>query len=107
MAEPELARLARRVASHEDDIRAIADTTIDILGTVERHTRVLDGHTRVLNEHTRRLDGIDRTLGEHGRALVNLQGSQAAMQETLAGHGEQLSSVQGSLAEILRRLEAR
>lgn len=86
MTGPEVARLSRRVASHDESLRAIADTTLHIL-------EVLDGHTAVLDGHTRRLDGIESALGENGRELVALRESQTSMQE--------------SLAEVLRRLEPR
>lgn len=100
MTGPEVARLSRRVASHDESLRAIADTTLHILEVLDGHTAVLeghtvklDGHTAVLDGHTRRLDGIESALGENGRELVALRESQASMQE--------------SLAEVLRRLEPR
>ena len=54
MASPE--QLARRVDRHEDDIRAISDTLIEI-------KEVVDEHTETLAENGRKLDAIDSRLG--------------------------------------------
>jgi hypothetical protein len=45
MWNPEVARLRRRVAQHDESLRALADTILDIQETVGGHTEILNGHT--------------------------------------------------------------
>ena len=69
MGSPEVPRLRRRVEEQDDTITALSDTLIEV-------KEVVDGHTA--------------TLAEHGRALGEIQATQAQQSELLA--------------EILRRL---
>lgn len=69
MSSPEL---SRRVDRHEDDIRAISDTVLDIKETV-------DGLAEAQQQHT-------ATLATHGRDLAELKA-------TVAGHTEMLTEI--------------
>ena len=70
MSSPEL---SRRVDRHEDDIRAISDTVMDIKETV-------DGLADVQQQHT-------ATLAEHGRELGEIKSSGAEILALLRRNG--------------------
>jgi len=54
MAAPD--QIARRIERHEDDLRAIADTVVEIHETQATHTATLA-------EHGQKLDAIESRLG--------------------------------------------
>jgi hypothetical protein len=76
MSSPEL---SRRVDRHEDGIRAVSDTVLDIKETV-------DGLAEVQQQHT-------ATLAEHGRDLGELKASVGELQTTVASHTEMLTEI--------------
>ncbi len=86
MPAPDLETLAARVDSHDESLRAISDTLVDLtkdvrgLGrrmdklerrvdglqqTVDEHTAILDRHTAILDQHTVTLDQHTVTLDQH------------------------------------------
>ena len=85
MPSVEITRLTRRVDKHDEDIRVLGDTLIDIKSTVDQHSETLAEHTAILEQHT-------ATLEQHTVQLTGVEG-------TLERHG-------GLLVEILRRLPA-
>jgi len=107
MTGPDLPRLARRVDAHDDTLRAISDTLLDVREIVDGHTVRFEGvegtlaeHGRTLSEHSRMLGEHTRLLGEQGRVL----GEQG---RTLDGHTVLLAALQEMVGEVLRRLERR
>ncbi|MGH3631872.1 MAG: hypothetical protein ACRDRL_31085 [Sciscionella sp.] len=70
MSSPEL---SRRVDRHEDDIRAISDTVLDIKETVDGLADVQQQHTATLAEHGRELGEIKASVAEI-LALLRPQG---------------------------------
>ena len=67
------AELSRRVDAHEEDLRAISDTVIEIRDDVAEikteHGRLLAEHTTTLSEHTATLAGHGTKLDELGSKL--------------------------------------
>ena len=61
MSSPEL---SRRVDRHEDDIRAISDTVMDIKETVDGLADVQQQHTVTLAAHGRELGEIKASVAE-------------------------------------------
>ncbi|MGI8813709.1 MAG: hypothetical protein ACR2G2_00035 [Pseudonocardia sp.] len=56
MSSSEFVRLTRRVDAHDETLRALSDTVLDIKETVDRHTQILDSHGEMLVEILRRLE---------------------------------------------------
>ncbi|MDQ3600598.1 MAG: hypothetical protein M3408_04990 [Actinomycetota bacterium] len=71
MSSPEL---SRRVDAHEEDLRAISDTAIEIRDDV---AHIKTEHGRLLAEHS-------AALGEHGTKLNELGGKLDAVLTLLA-----------------------
>ena len=92
MPSVEITRLTRRVDKHDEDIRVLGDTLIDIKSTVDQHSETLAEHTAILGQHTAILEQHTATLEQHTAQLTGVEG-------TLERHG-------GLLVEILRRLPA-
>lgn len=82
--------LTRRVDAHDETLRALADTVVDIKDVVDGHTEVLAEHSAMLAEHS-------VTLAEHSVML-------AEHSATLAEHSATLTDQTAMLREILRRL---
>jgi uncharacterized protein YoxC len=82
---PDLETLAARVTGHDESLRAISDTLVDLTKdvrglarrmdrlesrvdglqqTVDRHTATLDQHTATLDQHTATLDQHTGMLAE-------------------------------------------
>jgi hypothetical protein len=72
MADTDLARLTRRIDKHDEDLRALSDTVLDVREIVAGHSEVLAGHTEVLDRHTQMLDEQGATLAEHGEMLIEI-----------------------------------
>ena len=85
MPAPDLETLAARVTGHDESLRAISDTLVDLTKdvrglarrmdrlesrvdglqqTVDRHTATLDRHTATLDQHTATLDQHTGMLAE-------------------------------------------
>ena len=85
MPAPDLETLAARVAGHDESLRAISDTLVDLTKdvrglarrmdrlesrvdglqqTVDQHTATLDQHTVILDRHTATLDQHTGMLAE-------------------------------------------
>ena len=90
MPAPDLETLAARVAGHDESLRAISDTLVDLTKdvrglarrmdrlesrvdglqqTVDQHTATLDRHTATLDRHTATLDQHTATLDQHTATL--------------------------------------
>jgi len=85
MAAPDLETLAARVAGHDESLRAISDTLVDLTKDVRGLARRLDGLER-------RVDGLQETVDQHTA--------------TLDQHTATLDQHTGMLTEILRILRA-
>jgi hypothetical protein len=55
MPSSELVRLGRRVDSHDETLRALSDTVLEIKDTVDQHTETLERHGEMLVEILERL----------------------------------------------------
>jgi hypothetical protein len=62
----------RRIDKHDEDLRALSDTVLDIREIGAGHSEVLAGHTEVLDRHTQMLDEQGATLAEHGEMLIEI-----------------------------------
>jgi hypothetical protein len=60
----ELARLRGRLDSHDETLRALSDTLLDVKETVDQHTVTLGQHTEMLTSHGEMLTEILRRLPE-------------------------------------------
>ena len=93
MPAPDLETLAARVAGHDESLRAISDTLVDLTKdvrglarrmdrlegrvdglqqTVDQHTATLDQHTATLDQHTVILDRHTATLDQHTGMLAEI-----------------------------------
>ncbi|MGH3615332.1 MAG: hypothetical protein ACRDRK_22600 [Pseudonocardia sp.] len=111
MTSPESARLPGRVDAHDETIRAIGDTLLDVKDIVEEHTHaladvkdVVDGHTRTLADHGRQLIALRQDVTEIRGDVTEIRGGLAQQGQTLDRHGEMLGQHGEMLTEILRRL---
>jgi chromosome segregation ATPase len=110
VASPE--SLARRVHRQEEDLRAIADTVLDIKDTVDQHSETLAQHTETLAQHTEILAQHTETLAQHTEILAQhteilAQHTEILAQHTeiLAQHTEELAAIRGTLADHGDRLD--
>jgi len=65
MTAEAIAALTRRVDAHDEDLRAISDTLVDVVERLDRLEKTVDGHTGILNQHTATLDQHTATLDQH------------------------------------------
>ena len=93
MPAPDLETLAARVAGHDESLRAISNTLVDLTEdvrglarrmdrletrvdglqqTVDQHTATLDQHTATLDQHTVILDRHTATLDQHTGMLAEI-----------------------------------
>jgi uncharacterized coiled-coil protein SlyX len=64
MSSPELVRLAGRVDSQDETLRAVSDTVVEIKETVDQHTRKLAAIQTTLTEQGRKLDALETRISE-------------------------------------------
>ena len=92
MPAPDLETLAARVAGHDESLRAISDTLVDL-------TKDVRGLARRMDRLESRVDGLQQTVDQH-TATLNRHTA------TLDQHTATLDQHTGMLAEILHILRA-
>jgi len=70
MASPEA---LRRINQHEEDLRAIGDTVIDIKEIVDQHTQELVTIKHTVAQHTQELGTIKHTVTQHTQELGTIK----------------------------------
>jgi uncharacterized coiled-coil protein SlyX len=89
---PDLETLAARVAGHDESLRAISDTLVDL-------TKDVRGLARRMDRLESRVDGLQQTVDQHTATLDRHTA-------TLDRHTATLDQHTGMLAEILHILRA-
>jgi len=89
---PDLETLAARVAGHDESLRAISDTLVDL-------TEDVRGLARRMDRLETRVDGLQQTVDQHTATLDQHTA-------TLDRHTATLDQHTGMLAEILHILRA-
>jgi uncharacterized coiled-coil protein SlyX len=89
---PDLETLAARVAGHDESLRAISDTLVDL-------TKDVRGLARRMDRLESRFDGLQQTVDQHTATLDQHTA-------TLDQHTATLDQHTGMLAEILHILRA-
>jgi ABC-type transporter Mla subunit MlaD len=89
---PDLETLAARVAGHDESLRAISDTLVDL-------TKDVRGLARRMDRLESRVDGLQQTVDQHTATLDRHTA-------TLDQHTATLDQHTGMLAEILHILRA-
>ena len=92
MPAPDLETLAARVAGHDESLRAISDTLVDL-------TKDVRGLARRMDRLESRVDGLQQTVDQHTATLDRHTA-------TLDQHTATLDQHTGMLAEILHILRA-
>jgi hypothetical protein len=72
MPAPDLETLASRVAGHDESLRAISDTLVDLTQDVRTLTRRVDGLQETVDQHTAILDQHTATLDQHTGMLTEI-----------------------------------
>ncbi len=91
MSSPE--QLARRVDRTEEDLRAIADTVVDINIRVQAMQKTQRDHTTTLMNVRGKVENVETGL--------------AAVQQVQHEQSDELAEIKTAVVEILRRLDSR
>ncbi len=87
MTAAQVAKLTERVDAHDEDLRAISDTLVNVIERLDRLERTVDGHTGILNQHTATLDQHTATLDQHTATLDQHTGMLTEILEILRTPG--------------------
>ena len=87
MTAAQVAKLTERVDAHDEDLRAISDTLVNVIERLDRLERTVDGHTGILNQHTATLDQHTATLDQHTATLDQHTGMLTEILEILRSPG--------------------